>query len=98
MVVLSVLVALYLPEKIFSRVLFAWSALGAAFGPVVILRLAGVVLKPFGVLASMLTGFGLSIVFYLLPNAPGDVAERVIPFVISALVAWSLRQKASNTA
>lgn len=92
-VVLSVLVALYMPEKIFNRVLFAWSALGAAFGPVVILRLAGVVLKPSGVLASMLTGFGLSIVFYLLPNAPGDVAERMIPFVLSALLVWSLRQK-----
>lgn len=91
-VVLSVLVALYMPEKIFSRVLFAWSALGAAFGPVVILRLAGVALRPSGVLASMLTGFGFSIVFYLLPNAPGDVAERMVPFVLSTIAAWTMRQ------
>ena len=38
---LAALVALYLPESIFSRVAVAWIALGAAFGPTVILRLAG---------------------------------------------------------
>ena len=38
LVALSVLVAIYLPEKIFSRVLFAWIALGSAFGPLVYAR------------------------------------------------------------
>ena len=51
LVVLAVLVALFLPEKIFSRVLFAWSALGAAFGPVLFCRLAGFSVHPAGVLA-----------------------------------------------
>jgi hypothetical protein len=28
----------------------------------------------------MLTGFLLTIVFYLAPDAPGDVLERIVPF------------------
>lgn len=86
LVALAVAVALFLPERIFSRVLFAWSALGAAFGPVVFCRLAGVRVRPGAVLAAILSGFGLSVLFYLLPNTPGDVLERLAPFCIASLV------------
>ncbi|MDX1459876.1 MAG: sodium/proline symporter [Xanthomonadales bacterium] len=86
LVVLAVAVALFLPERIFSRVLFAWSALGAAFGPVLLFRLAGRQPAPGAVLAAILCGFGLSVLFYLLPNTPGDVLERVAPFAIACLV------------
>ncbi len=82
----AVLVALTLPEAIFSRVLFAWTALGSAFGPTVFLRLAGLRLRPGTVLASVLTGFGLAVAFYLLPNTPGDVLERVAPFFAALAV------------
>jgi len=60
LVILSVLVAIYLPETIFKRVLFAWIALGSAFGPTVFMRLAGVGLRPGTVLLSILTGFSLA--------------------------------------
>lgn len=93
LVIFAVWVALYLPEKIFSRVLFAWSALGAAFGPTLFLRLAQVPLKPVGVLLSILTGFGLAVLFYLLPNTTGDVLERVAPFVASFAVLLLFRQR-----
>lgn len=93
-VVAAVLVALFLPERIFSRVLFAWNALGAAFGPVVFLRLAGRAPSPGGVLASMLAGFTFSVLFYLLPNAPGDALERLAPFFIALLVAALVRRRA----
>ena len=86
LVALAVVVALYLPERIFSRVLFAWSALGAAFGPVMFFRLAGVTVRPGAVLAAILAGFGLSVLFYLLPNTPGDVLERLAPFLIASLI------------
>jgi len=89
-VIAAVAVALFLPERIFSRVLFAWNALGAAFGPVVFLRLAGRSPAPVGVLASMLAGFTLSVVFYLLPNAPGDALERLAPFAIALVIALAL--------
>lgn len=92
LVIFSVLVALYLPEKIFSRVLFAWVALGAAFGPTLFMRLAGVRLNPVGVLLSMLTGFGLAVVFYLMPNTTGDVFERLAPFCVSFAILLLFRR------
>ncbi|MEJ8567862.1 sodium/proline symporter [Elongatibacter sediminis] len=93
LVVLAIAVAVFLPERIFSRVLFAWTALGAAFGPTVFARLTGRRIAPVAVLASIVTGFALAVVLFLLPNAPGDVAERVVPFFASALVLLSLNRK-----
>ena len=93
LVIFSVLVALYLPEKIFSRVLFAWVALGAAFGPTLFMRLAGVQLKPIGVLLSILTGFSLAVVFYLMPNTTGDILERLAPFCVAFAVLLVFRQR-----
>ncbi|MEM6640566.1 MAG: sodium/proline symporter [Pseudomonadota bacterium] len=61
---LATALTLTLPDSIFNRVLFAWSALGAAFGPVLCVRVAG--REPSGParIASMLTGFGLTVLFY----------------------------------
>ncbi len=86
----AVVVAIWLPERIFSRVLFAWIALGSAFGPTVFLRLAGAPLRSGGVLASIITGFGLAVLFYLLPDAPGDWLERLVPFCVATFVLWWL--------
>lgn len=95
LVMFAVLVSLYLPEAIFSRVLFAWIALGSAFGPVLFLRLAGVPLKSGAVLVSILTGFGLAVTFYLMPNTPGDILERLVPFC-AALGVLLLAGRAPN--
>ena len=97
LVVLAVVVAIYLPERIFSRVLFAWTALGAAFGPTVFLRLTGFRLRPGGILASVLAGFTLAVVFYLLPNTPGDALERLGPFCVSFGVLWLYRGERFTT-
>ena len=40
--VLAAALAVFAPETIFNRVLFAWIAIGSAFGPMVFVRLAGV--------------------------------------------------------
>ncbi len=88
MVFAATLITLLAPEAIFSRALFAWTALGAAFGPVVALRLAGYVL-PTGVkTSSICVGFVFAIGFYMAPDAPGDFAERVLPFASAFLIAW----------
>ncbi len=89
LVVLAVLVALFLPEKIFSRVLFAWSALGAAFGPVLFCRLMGLNVRAGGVLTAIIAGFGFSVLFYLMPNTPGDVLERLAPFFIASVIIFA---------
>ena len=86
--VIAMLLAMFAPATIFSRVLFAWHALGSAFGPVLILRLAGREISGRAVLSSIAAGFGLTVVFYLLPDTPGDAAERLVPLVVALVVAW----------
>ncbi len=89
--VAAVSLALWLPESIFARVLFAWNALGAAFGPVVVARLLGWQLRDASVPLSMALGFGLTVVFYSLPNGPGDLWERAIPFVVATVTLFLAR-------
>lgn len=85
---------LLLPASIYSRVLFAWSALGAAFGPVVVLNVMGRRLSEARLHFLMLAGFGLTIWFYLLPNAPGDWLERVLPFFLVLVAGLVFSRKA----
>ncbi len=81
----AALLALYFPQSIFNRVLFAFNAIGAAFGPTVIVRLMRRYRSnppnDWGVIASMAFGFCATVVFYLLPDSPGDFLERIVPFV-----------------
>lgn len=84
--IVAVLLAIYLPASIFSRVLFAWSALGAAFGPLVICKLSGRTVSSETALAAILIGFASSVMLYLLPNTVGDIAERVLPFTLGACI------------
>ncbi|MFV8784259.1 sodium/proline symporter [Microbulbifer sp. SA54] len=83
---LAVLIALYLPATIFERVLFAWVAIGSAFAPTILARLAGAELAPAAVARSIATGFTLAVLLSLLPNTSGDWAERLIPFSVAMLV------------
>jgi len=98
LVALAVLVAVYMPDKIFTRVLFAWAALGAAFGPTLFARLLGIPVKNIGVFLSILVGFGLTVVISFTPNAPGDIAERLIPFVIATIILFVFRLPTNNRA
>ena len=92
LVAAAVAVALYLPESIFNRVLFAWIALGSAFGPLVFLRLAGCEAAPTAIVLSILTGFSLSVLFYLMPNTPGEILERLAPFCCAFTVLLAVRK------
>lgn len=84
---LATVLALVWRADIFSRVLFAWSAAGSAFGPILIMRLVGRTVSAPGTLAAMLAGFGLTVLISWLPNTPGDVAERILPFIIAFTIA-----------
>ncbi len=94
LVAASVVVAVFLPDKIFNRVLFAWMALGAAFGPVLFFRLAGVALRPVGVILSILLGFFGTVALSFQPNAPGDIIERLLPFVVASLCLFFFKRPA----
>ena len=84
--IVAALLALFLPETIFARVLFAWNALGATFGPLVMRRLLGRPINPTMAPVAMAAGFALTVLFYSLPDTPGDVAERALPFAVGWLV------------
>ncbi len=91
--VASVLLALYFPASIFDRVLFAWQGLGNGFGPLLLVLLFAGPVRPGYRLAAMLAGFGLTVALSLFPSAPGDAAERLIPFVLALAIAWAGRER-----
>ncbi len=86
--ILAVVLALFFPAKIFERVLFAWQGLGNAFGPLLIVLLFAGPVRPGYRLAAILTGFGLTVALNFAPDAPGDAAERLIPFFLALAIAW----------
>jgi len=92
----AVVLSLVFPASIFERTLFAWTALGAAFGPVVVARALRLAITGWGVLASLLAGFGAALAFeFWLPSGPGAVWARTLPwlFAFLALGAGDLARK-----
>jgi sodium/proline symporter len=88
MCVISMLIALFAPEAIFSRVLFAWAAIGSAFAPLLIVLLLGKSIKGRFRFAAIFVGFTLTIYFNWQENSPGDVLERVLPFFLAGVIAY----------
>jgi len=86
--VIAVLVAVYMAENklIFWFVLFSWSGLGAAFGPVVLALLYDKRTTGAGVVAGMLGGFLTSIIWvqYFKAGAHG-LYEAIPGFIVAAL-------------
>lgn len=68
LVALAIWVSLAMPASIFERALLAWTALGAAFGPLVIFRVAGIRVSGGAAFAAMLTGFSIALFFHFNPG------------------------------
>ena len=79
----AVLVALWVDESIFSSVLFAWTAMGSAFGPVLLVTVLRRRPRTDWVLAAMVVGFVLSVAAHLWSVSKGGALERVLPFAIA---------------
>jgi sodium/proline symporter len=88
MCVVAMCLAIFAPEDIFTRVLFAWNALGAAFGPVVIIKLMNRHITGKATFAAIFIGFFSTVIFSLFPAPPGDVIERILPFIFAFITAW----------
>ncbi len=84
----AVLIAWFFPSTLFRRVLFAWQALGNAFGPLLIVLLWRGPPSARARLWSMTSGFALTVGLSLLPDAPGDAAERLLPFATALAIAY----------
>lgn len=83
---------------IFDFVLYAWSGLGASFGPVVLLGLMWKKANKAGAIAGMLTGLIVTIVWYNVPMLKGALYELVPAFILALLatVVVSLMTQESN--
>lgn len=76
------------PASIFGRILFAWVALGAAFGPIVVARTLGYSPSGSVVLAGMSSGFLLAVAYELgwIGSGPGAMWKTIAPWVGAAIM------------
>ncbi|MCA9686996.1 MAG: hypothetical protein KC457_32820 [Myxococcales bacterium] len=81
-------VALLVDESIFSSVLFAWTAMGAAFGPLLLVTVLRRRPRAAWVLAAMGVGFAMSVIAHFISSPQGVLLERVAPFVVAFFLAW----------
>ncbi len=84
----ALVAALFIPASIFSTVLFAWSALGAAFGPLLLVRLLRGPVRPPWAFAAMLSGAVISVVWYSIPALKSLIYEIVPAFAVAGALAW----------
>ncbi|QDU80139.1 Sodium/proline symporter [Polystyrenella longa] len=81
----AVWMTLTIESTIFARVLFAWSALGAAFGPIVVMRVLSFEPRGLSILIAMICGFGLTVFF----NALGQIEPIGFNRLMTLLVNWA---------
>ena len=86
--VASTSIALFAPEAIFTRVLFAWHALGASFAPLVVMTALRRRVRPGWALAVLVCGFVFTALLNWRENTPGDWAERLLPLMLTMTIAW----------
>ncbi len=87
----SIGVALGSDGKIFGLVLFAWFAIGCAFGPLILLAaLRGRLIPGTWATASIVAGFGLSVGLHMTPaewGLRGTVFDRIVPLIVAGGIA-----------
>ena len=73
-------------KLVFTMVSYAWAGLGASFGPALLMTLWWKKIRARGVLAGMITGTVVTIIWTSLPELDGVLSSRLIAWV-AALVA-----------
>ena len=92
----AMLVALMDTRVIFWFVLFAWSGLGASFGPVILFTLYSKKITRNGAIGGMLTGFFTTIVWKTAGLSDTIIYELVPAFLLSSFVIWGISRKQVN--
>jgi sodium/proline symporter len=85
-VIFAVILSLSAPETIFVRVVFAWTALGAAFVPMVFSKVLSWRVSSIAAGLSIVTGFLMTVILHQLPDTPGDILERVLPMLLGFII------------
>ena len=86
--VLAVALSIFFPEKIFTRVLFAWQALAASFGPLLVVTLWRGPVRPAWRISALAAGFLLTVILSWSTQSPGDWLERYVPMALALGLAW----------
>ena len=87
MALIALLIALRKPQVIYTFVLFAWGALGAAFTPVILLCLYWDRFNRWGALASFVVGPLTVLIWKLVPGLSEGLYELIPAFVLSTAAA-----------
>lgn len=90
---LAVMLAILFPEKIFTRVLFAWQALAASFGPLLVVTLWRGPVRHHLRIAALSTGFVLTVALSWTTDTPGDWLERYLPMGLALVLALAGSRK-----
>lgn len=80
--IFAVLLTLYLPKDIFSRVLFSWVALGAALGPAVLTKCLGWQVKGGFMFSAIILGFLTAVIFANLDGSLADLVEKWVSWLL----------------
>jgi sodium/proline symporter len=94
---LSVILAVFFPDDIFGRVLFAWQALAAAFGPLLVVTLWRGPVRPAWRVAALCCGFLLTVALSWTIESPGDWIERLVPLALALALALLGSDRACNS-
>ena len=91
----AMLIALGETRVIFWFVLFAWSGLGASFGPLILFTLYWKKTTKQGAIAGMLTGFVITLVWKTTGLSDAMIYELVPAFILSSLAIYGVSRKTS---
>ena len=91
----AMFIALGENHVIFWFVLFAWSGLGASFGPLILFTLYWKKVTREGAIAGLLTGFGITLVWKILGFSDSIIYELVPAFLLSCISIYFV-SKATN--
>jgi sodium/proline symporter len=91
--VIAVGLTLYAPKDIFTRVLFSWVALGAAFGPAILTRCLGWQVRGGAVLLAVIAGFFIAVSAYNISGPGADMIEKWGSWVVGVIILAAGRSK-----
>lgn len=88
LVVLSMIFGLAAENIVFWLVLFAWAGLGASIGPTSIMALYWKKTTKAGVIAGLLTGTFVTIIWYFVPLLKNSMYELIPGFFLGLFATW----------
>ncbi len=78
----------YTGKNIFGVVSYAWSGLGSAFGPALVLTLWWKKTTRNGIIAGLITGFFTTVIWANIPVLKAMITERLVSFVFAFLAVY----------